>query len=299
VTRERSARPYLAYAAVALAASGWGTWPLILRAAESKATLHPTLEGVVVMAVVTAVSGVFVLRDRVAVRARARDWLAIGWLGAADAGNVVFFFAAYQTTSVAVAVLTHYLTPIFVALAAPLALRERGTARSWTAVATAFAGLVVLLAPWQAERGAHDALGALFGGASAVFYASNVIVNKRLVGVFSASELMFFHGLLATPLLALVVPWGAWAALLTPATAIVAAGGVGPGALSGLLFVWGLRHMPAAHSSTLTLIEPLVAVLLGALVLHEGLRAGAVIGGLFILLGAGLIFTQHAPRKDR
>jgi drug/metabolite transporter (DMT)-like permease len=289
-----STRTLAAYGAVAVAAAGWGTWPLILRTAESMAKLHPTLESTVVLAVLTVVTGLFALRDRVAVRAGVRDWAGIAWLGVGDAANCAFFFAAYQTTSVAVAVLSHYLTPIFVTLAAPIFLRERGTARGWAAVGVAFAGLVVLLAPWQAGHGAHDALGAALGAASAVFYASNVIVNKRLTRAFSSSELMFYHGLVATPLLALLVPHGEWGPLFTPAMAVVAAGGVGPGALSGVLFVWGLRHIPAAHSSTLTLMEPLVAVLLGVVALGEPLRAAQVAGGGLILFGAALIFTQRA-----
>ena len=39
--------------------------------------------------------------------------------------NVLLFFAAYKLT-IAVSVLTHYLTPIFVALAAPLLLARDG-----------------------------------------------------------------------------------------------------------------------------------------------------------------------------
>ena len=50
-------------------------------------------------------------------------------------------------------------------------------------------------------------MGAAFGAASAVFYASNVLTNKRLSKVFSGSEMMFFHGLVGAPvMMSLVAP---------------------------------------------------------------------------------------------
>ena len=67
---------------------------------------------------------------------------------------------------------------------------------------------------------------------------------------------------------------------------------LGPGALAGLAFVWGLRRMPAAHASTLTLLEPLVAVLVGAAVFGEPLGAPALAGGALILGGALAVVTQ-------
>src|SRR4051812_8162137 len=113
------------YALVAIAACGWGTWPLILK----HAPMPSALQSVILMAVLTAASLPVMIRDRVRVRAAPRHWALVGWLGISDAMNVALFFAAYQRTSVAIAVLTHYLTPILVALAAPLVVREKARAR--------------------------------------------------------------------------------------------------------------------------------------------------------------------------
>ena len=287
-------RSFAPYAAVAIAASAWGTWPLILRHADAIKPMHAALVAVIVMAMITVVSGIAMTRDRLPARATTRDWLGIAWLGIGDAANCFLFFKAYQVTSVAIAVLTHYLTPILVAIAAPLLLKERLSARGYGAVALSFLGLVFLLGPWRAQSGAHDLDGALLGAGSAVFYASNIIVNKRLVGIFSASELMFFHGLVATPLLALLVPHAVWSSIDCRAAAIVTAGAVGPGALAGLFFVWGLQRIPANHASTLTLLEPLVAVVASVVVLKESASALSVVGGACILGGAALVVLQVA-----
>lgn len=276
------------YALVTASAVGWGTWPLILR----HAPMHWALQSTVVMLVLTIVSLPLMAKDRVRVRARAVDWLGVAWLGVADALNIGLFFAAYQRTTVAIAVLTHYLTPIFVALAAPVVLRERLTARTIVAVGIAFCGLVLLLAPWRGDLSPNDLVGAALGAGSAVFYASNVLVNKRLAHAFSGSELMFFHGFLGVPLLWALVPAGAIAATSSRAMVVVLLGALGPGALGGLVFVWGLRRIAASHASVLTLIEPFVAVVVAALFLSQPLRIAEMVGGGLILLGAVFVVTQ-------
>jgi DME family drug/metabolite transporter len=207
--------------------------------------------------------------------------------------NAFFFFKAYQRTSVAIAVLTHYLTPLFVAVGAPFLLRERPTRRTYVAVAVGFTGLVLLLEPWTAGSRPTDLAGAMFGAASAAFYASNVLFNKRLTHVFSGSEQMFFHCFVALPLVAVMVPAREWGAIDPRAVGVVALGSLGPGALAGLCFVWGLRRVAASRASTLTLLEPLVAVLIGVCVYGETVGIPGLVGGALILAGAGLAVSRR------
>lgn len=275
------------YALVALAAMGWGTWPLILK----RAPMPAALQSAVLMLVLTVASLPVMLGDRVRAKASRAQWVAIAWLGIGDALNTVLFFGAYQRTTVAIAVLTHYLTPIFIAIAAPFILGESARVRTFVAVGVAFVGLVLLLEPWRVGLGRSDIIGAALGAGSAVFYASNVLVNKRLVKVFSGSEMMFFHGLVATPLLFALVPPSEYGAVSREALGVVTLGALGPGALGGLLFVWGLRRIAASHASVLTLLEPFVAVLLAAAVLGEPVALVSLAGGALILGGTVLVVT--------
>jgi drug/metabolite transporter (DMT)-like permease len=283
------------YLAIAVAASFWGMWALVLRRAEAIAPMGTALESAVVMGVITVLTGAMSLRDRVPRRAtwRARGWVA--FIGFADAFNVLLLFAAYKF-GIAVSVLTHYLAPIFVAIAAPLALGERLTGRTIAAIAVSFSGLAVMLAPVSGgpPPGAASALwsSAALGAGSAVFYASNVIVTKFVVDEFSTSETMFWHGLVATPLLAAFVPAAGWAAIDARAVTFLAIASIGPGTLGAVLFVWAVRKIPAAHASALTLIEPLVAVVMGAVVYGEAVGGRAVVGGGLILAGAVGVMVQ-------
>ncbi len=294
--REHPQRAKVGYVLVASAACMWGLWPLILQYAESYGKISSALESALVLLVLTLVSGPLALRDRVRVRPTVRGWAGVAWLGIADAMNIVLYFRALQLASVAVAVLTHYLAPILVALAAPLVLRERRDARTTSAVLISLVGLALLLEPWGATHRAGDAMGALFGAGSAVFYASNVLINKRLVGEFSGSEMMFFHGLVATPILLVMVPAGAWASVDPRALGFLVLGALGPGALGGLLFVWGVRRIRASHAATLALLEPFVAVIVAAVLMKQGLSLAAMVGGTLILGGTARIVS--APPEE-
>jgi drug/metabolite transporter (DMT)-like permease len=176
-------------------------------------------------------------------------------------------------------------------------LKEQWRARTFVATGTSLAGLVLLLGPWNAHAGPNDALGAVLGAGSAVFYASNVLVNKRLTSVFSGSELMFFHGIVATPLLVVIAyftPGPGVAALHRTSIALLTIGGLFPGALAGLLFVWGLRRIAASHASVLALLEPVLALAVGAALLGEPVGSTAILGGALVLAGAALVVSRSS-----
>lgn len=285
---------------VAIAACSWGTWRYLLRAAERAAPgLDARTESAVVMLVITVVAFALLPWQRRQPRRRtALDWAAVAWLGLADALNVLLLFAAYAKTSVAIAVTTHYLAPIFVALSAPLVLREKPHSLTWVATAGGVLGLALLLRPWGGGMGAADALGALAGAGSAVFYASNVLVNRALVGreraPFTPVELMAYHGVVATPFLFALTPAHALAALDARATFVLVAGGVGPGALAGVLFIYALERVRATRASTLTLLEPLVAVGIAVAALGERLAPVSWLGAAMILGSAALAMRRAA-----
>jgi DME family drug/metabolite transporter len=230
-----------------------------------------------------------VARGTVSATSRPRAaWLLLLFLGLSDAGNALCFFGAMQKTSVAVAVLSHYLTPLFVAALSPWVLGEPARRSTWGALFLALSGLVLLLRPWQAAGG-DDVVGALLGASSAVFYATNVFLSKRLEGPFDAVEIASWPKLTST--IALVVVAVALGGTLptTPALLVLVLGGLLCGALPTVLFYAGLRRTQASQASVLTLVEPLVAVVLGVVVWGEALHATGVVGGACVLVAAAWI----------
>jgi DME family drug/metabolite transporter len=134
------------YAGVLVAAASWGTWALFLRQARASGPVAAELCSFVVMSTIAVVLCPLALSaTRQAQRRNAKEWWLIGAFGLSDALNCVLYFAALQTTSVAIAVLTHYLAPLVVALGAPLALGERRRRGMLLAVALGLFGLTLLV----------------------------------------------------------------------------------------------------------------------------------------------------------
>ena len=273
-------------AMVTAAAASWGTWSLFLRPTGLPAFVMSPI----MFAIMAVVAFPLTLREPPARWDRTTVLLLAGNT-VTDAVNVITFFAALTYTTVAIAVVTHYLAPILIALAAP---RVEGTVTRGArpAAAVALAGLVILLEPW---RGATDGAvaGALLGAVSAVAYAANVFVVRRLAERIGAARVMSYHSALAAVVM-LPFAVSGLATVSWPDFALLAAGSTTVGALSGVMFVAGLARIGAARAAVLTFAEPLVAVSVGALVWDEPVRPLAALGGTLVL-AAGI----HVARQGR
>ncbi|MEO8701203.1 MAG: DMT family transporter [Kofleriaceae bacterium] len=271
---------------VTLAAASWGTWSLFLRPTGLPVTVTAPIL-FVVMGVVTLP---FALR-----RPRAAwDRATIGLLlanTAFDVLNILTFFGALATTTVSVAVLSHYVAPILIAVAAPRidGIETKGVA---PAAAVALAGLVVMLEPWATPVDGA-ALGSLLGVLSATCYAGNTFCVRRLALRIGATKAMAYHSLIAAVILA---PLGLLHAgeVTAPDLALLVTGAITIGAISGVVFAIGLARIGSARTAVLTFAEPLVAVAVGVLVWEEPLHPLAIAGGAMVL-GAGI----HVARKAR
>jgi DME family drug/metabolite transporter len=279
-------------AQVAAAAVLWGMWSLFLR---------PTgLPGVVTAPAILVVMGVSALALVRAEGKTARwDRKAVSLLALyalLDALNVGAFFAAMEVTTVAIAVLTHCTAPVLVALLAPRieGVRVKG---SLSAALIALSGLVLLLRPWE-QRGDDVWLGAGLGLSSALAYASLVFTVQPLAARIGIGRATSYHALLAA---VVFVPFAAphAARIEEHDLLLLLLGGLLPGTLSAYLFIDGLRRIGSARAAVLTLLEPMIAVLVGFVAWHEPL---APIGGLgaAMVLGAAVWVARasEAARSD-
>ena len=64
-------------------------------------------------------------------------------------------------------------------------------------------------------------------------------------------------------------------------------------------YVWLLHHAPISLTATYAYVNPVVAVLLGALVLDEPVTGVVLAGGAVVVLGVGLVVTAERPRRRR
>jgi drug/metabolite transporter (DMT)-like permease len=257
---------------VALAAILWGTWSLALRPSGLPPVQQAFLALLVMASPLPLVVRSAPFADRGAV-------VALLVLGVADAGSAGFYFAAIARGPVAVAVLSHYLAPILVTLAAPLVLGERGSRRALVAALVSLLGVGLLV--WRPGEGmALETAG--LGAASAVFYATFIFASHRAGRAFTPGALVALHALVSAGLLLLVFgaeaipPAGPGALHLALGTFIC-------GVLSTALFFRGVRLIPAAVTGALTYLEPLTAALVGFLAFGESIGWSGVAGVVLVL----------------
>ncbi len=276
---------------VATLAATWGFVAILVAAVDLDATVLVFYRLALAAATVAAI----------AVGSRRSALLRPGsaWKGAAAIGLVLavhwsLYFLTIKLSSVAVAVVTVYTAPLFIAAVAPLVLTE-----SWSPVALASlvpAGAGIVLIALAGNGGGHVRPLAIATGLGAgALYAVLVIYGKHLRLQLHPVTFAFWAYLVAAvalaPLLAVstrVAP-SSW----REAGAVVLLGVVFTG-VSGVLYVTFLGHVTAQAIGVLAFVEPVSASLLAWAILGQPLGAAVLIGGALVLV-AGTIVVLREP----
>lgn len=210
-------------------------------------------------------------------------WVA----GAGQAAFQLTFLTAVEQTGVAVTTLVAIgSAPLFTGLV------TRAVSRRW-AVATGLGivGLALLVGGSPDAVAGAAVLLPLGAGAA---YSAYTVASGRLTERAPATAVTAVGFVLAAVMLspALVLADHHWLAR-PDGVALLAYLAVVATAVAYLLFVKGLRTTPAATAQTLGLTEPVVATLLGVLVLGETLDLTGVVGAVLVLLALAVLATQR------
>lgn len=204
----------------------------------------------------------------------------------------VGFFTGVRLAGVAVGtVVALGSCPVWAGLVQWLVSRRRPTPTWLAATGLAVLGVVVLVLAGSGGAGGGALVGLAPALAAGLGYGVYTVAGSRLIAAGQRSTgamgLLFgAGGVLLLPVLAARWPGG----LDSPGGLAVAGYlAVVPTLLAYLLFGYGLRWLPAATVATLNLAEPVVAALLGVLVLAEHLTVGAAVGALIVLAGLVLL----------
>lgn len=225
-------------------------------------------------------------------------------LAAAAAGVVLnlSLFISFGLVSVALALFGFYTYPVMVAVAGIAVLGDRLDARRSVALLSAMTGmtLVVLGGLRDGSATVIDPLGlalALVAGASQAFF---VLVTRRgYRSIPSEHASLAILGVGAASFLILSFATGAIDELRLPLqqpevlALVLFAGSVAAG-LATSLFIVGVRLVGPVRAGILSLFEPVVGVVLAALILGEALTPVEVLGG-GLVLGAAVILQRSRP----
>ena len=222
-----------------------------------------------------------------------------GWIlalsGAAIGINWILLFEAYRYTTVAIATICYYLAPAFVTLGSPL-VGEKLSGKKLGCIGVALVGMVFVSGVLQANQSGNF-LGVLLGLGAAVFYASVILMNKKISPISAYDKTLCQLGaasLVIAPYLLLTggmdfsqMTGLGWGMLLV--VGIVHTG------IAYALYFGGIRDVNAQTAAILSYLDPVLSILLSAWILRERLDVFSVIGAVLILGSA--LYTELPNRK--
>lgn len=236
--------------------------------------------------------------DKAAIR---KNFRMLALSGAFIGVNWILLFESYHYTTVATATLCYYMQPIFVIMASPFLLKERLTVKKALCVAVALLGMVFVSGVLQTGIPAlSEAKGILYGLGAAFFYATVVLMNKKITDINAYDKTIMQLGmgaLVLTPYVLLTQDMGTAVLSMTPAlwVLLLFVGLVHTG-VAYVLYFDGLKDLKAQTAAIFSYIDPIVAIILSALLLQENMGLFGVIGAVLVL---GSTFVSELPEKEK
>lgn len=235
-------------------------------------------------------------RKRSFTRRDAWRFLYLGFFGVSV--NQFCFTLGLHYTSVNHSAVIVGMGPIYTLILAVLLRLERATWHKAVGMGIAFTGIAVL----ASERGISAHLPSLLGDAitmtGSIGFATYAVLGKRVASEYDALTMTAYNHfagalivlplairqawLLGTPGNLRAAPWQAWAAILYM--------GLFGSAVAYLLYYWLLRYLEASQLSAFTYLLPVLASVLGILMLGEKGSWTQVLGGGLAL--GGVYWTE-------
>ena len=285
-----------AYLNIIAAASLWGCIGIFLKLLTAAGL--SSMEGVALRGVVAAgLYGLFLaVTDPGALKFNPRHWYYFFGTGVC---SLLFFnwcyFNAISSSSLSVAAVLLYTSPVFVTFLSALFFREKITPLKVGALALTFAGCVLVtgLLPLGGQSVSFKTI--LFGLGAGFGYALYSIFGKFALAKYPSSTVTFYTFLFSTAFALPLSGLHRELYLLCDWRAI--AGGVGMGVLCCiipyLLYTEGLRCAEAGKAAIMATIEPFVASLLGICLFREEVTPWKLLG-MAAIFGAILLLNRPA-----
>jgi drug/metabolite transporter (DMT)-like permease len=224
------------------------------------------------------------------------------WAGAATVGVLLLVFGnglfawSLQYLNASVGALFFSLTPLLMALFAFAFEREPLSKRGATGLALGFAGMAYLLVP--AGSASLPLMPVLAGLVSAVAWALGSILQRRFGArnVVQSSAMQMLAAGAAGILVALASGERIGADALRPEAVGAFFYLVLFGSIVGYsCYLWLMRNASTTLASTYAYVNPVVAIALSAVFLHEPLTPRLLIAAAVIVLGVAMMMIAPAP----
>ena len=209
------------------------------------------------------------------------------WAGVFFAGDLALWHSSLLLTSIAASTLEANCAPIFVTLAAWVLWRERPRLGFAVALACAFGGMLLILAP-KLGAGSHALLGDALGLGTACFYAAYILVVTKLRSRHGTAIVMFNTTLVFTVLL---LPLALGQKFLPDSAhgwLVLAGCALSAQVIGQSLIAYAFAHLPATFAAVGLYVQVVAAAVYAWLLLDERLAPIQLVGGAIVLAAIAL-----------
>lgn len=215
--------------------------------------------------------------------------------GAAIGANWVLLFEGYNY-SVPLATVGYYMAPVFVILASPL-VGERMTGKKLVCAIVALLGMVLVSGVIGGVRDRGALYGVLLGMAAAVLYASVMLMNKKMgpIGAYDKTVVQLsMADLVVLPYVLLTDGFGL-GSLDTAGWVLLAVVGIVHTGVAYAMYFGAMGQLPAQTVAILSYLDPVLAIILSALILQQWMDIWQIIGTVLVL-GSAMV-SELPDRK--
>lgn len=205
--------------------------------------------------------------------------------------NWIMLFEAFNYTTVATATLCYYMEPTIVILISPIFFKEKLTVKKIICAIVAIVGMIFVSGILeQGTSTSGNFIGVLLGLGAAMIYATVIVLNKKihvddpylktLIQLLSAAIILVPYVLMTSDISN--TEMNALAIVMIIIVGIVHTG------LAYALYFGSMEGLKSQTIAILSYIDPVSAIILAALILHEKMSVFGIVGAVLIL-GAAII----------
>jgi drug/metabolite transporter (DMT)-like permease len=216
--------------------------------------------------------------------------------------NQMCFAIGLNHTSVSHGAVIVGMAPVYTLALAVIFRLEKVTQRKLTGIALAFAGIAVLAGANGMTKRSSSLMGDAIMMAGAIGFAVYSVLGKRVAARYDALTMTAFNhftgAIVALPVVLYQahllridarwrqVPWQSWTSVIYMA--------VFSSAVAYVLYFWLLKYLQASQLAAFTYLLPVIATILGIILLGERGSVMEIVGGALAL--GGVYWIQ--PRRE-
>ena len=205
--------------------------------------------------------------------------------GAVIGVNWILLFESYKYTSIAKATLCYYMAPVFIILISPFVFKEKITLEKGICVIVSFVGMLFISGViGDIKISGGEIKGVLLGLSSAVAYSLIIIFNKKMKNIGALERtviqlsvcgiVMFFYSLFGDLKRLEFTAAGMSIMLLV---CVIHTG------LAYLFYFGSIGKIKAQSIAILSFVDPVVALIVSAVILREPTGIYGILGAVMII----------------